>query len=243
MGPTVSSEWVLNLLGCWQLRLNGLPVDVGVRQQRLIAVLALLGARSRLSIANLLWPDSSEAQASGNLRAGVFLVSHRLPRLLGDSTDPLALDADVSVDIQQVRLLMSEIELAEHLAVPTGAAEVLRTAGLLPGWYEDWVVFEQERFQQQQLCALDTLSSRYLMLGHIRQAMEAASAAIAIEPLRETSQLLLVRAHLAADDRASAERISRAFRSRLQRELGIAPSPTFAALLNHEPAARPTRVR
>jgi DNA-binding SARP family transcriptional activator len=234
MGQAASSGWSLNLLGFWQLRLNGQPIDVSPRQQRVIAVLALLGSRSRHSVASLLWPDNSEAQASGSLRAGVFRISHQMPSLLRDSVDPLALDLGVSVDIQQLRHVMEELDIDGNLDVPTSSAELLRTADLLPGWYEDWVIFEQERFKQQRLGALETLTRNYLTLGQLSHAIDAASAAVAIEPLRETAQLLLVRSYLAANDRASATRVARAFHIQLERELGIAPSPSFAALLNIE---------
>jgi len=236
MGHADSSGWAVNLLGYWQLRLNGQPVDVGIRQQRLITVLALHGTRSRHYVASLLWPNSSEAQASGSLRASVFRVSHQLPSLLCDSSEPLALDGGVSVDFRQMRQLISEIGIAGRLAVPTDSVEVLRTADLLPGWYEDWVIFEQEQFKLQRLGALETLTRHYLTRGHLSQAIDAASAAVAIEPLRETAQLLLVRSFLAADDHVSATRVARAFHIQLEREMGIAPSRTFAALLNGESA-------
>jgi SARP family transcriptional regulator, regulator of embCAB operon len=225
------TDWDLRLLGFWQLRLGGQTVSVGARQQRLIAALALLGARPRHLLAGVLWPESSERQAAASLRTILFRISHELPRLLADSRDPVALNAGVRTDLGRVRRLIEDI--AHPGTEPVhDASEVLRNAELLPGWYDDWVIFEQERLQQQRMAALETLATRYLAQGNHGDALEAARASAAIEPLRESAQLIIVRSHLAADDRASAMRVFRDFRARLADELGVAPSPRFEAILD-----------
>jgi DNA-binding SARP family transcriptional activator len=230
MGSEDHSQWVVRLFGFWQLNRDGHPIAVSTRQQRIVAALAVLGPQSRRTLAGLLWPDSSELQASGNLRASVFRISHELPHLLGSSGEVLALDENVSADVHRVRGLIGAIEQSAD-DLPQDAGELLRTADLLPGWYEDWVLFEKERLNQQRLAALDTLCRRELMSGRSVEAIELATIASGIEPLRERSQLLLVRSYLAADDRASALRAYQEFSGLVHRELGIAPSPRFADLL------------
>jgi DNA-binding SARP family transcriptional activator len=225
--------WELNLLGYWQLRLNGQPQEVGSRQQRLISALALLGSRSRAFLADLLWPDSPESQAAGNLRASVFRISHQLPHLMQASPGSLALNPDVAVDVDRVRGLMREIESSgDSSSMPIDAIDSLRTADLLPGWYEDWVIFEQERLHQQRLNSLETLARRSLARGDISSAKDAAAAAIAMEPLRESAHLLLVRSHLAEGNQASATRVYHELRNRLRMELGISPGHAFTQLLH-----------
>ncbi|HEY9477839.1 MAG TPA: BTAD domain-containing putative transcriptional regulator [Microbacteriaceae bacterium] len=232
--------WDLRLLGFWQLRLGGRTVSVGARQQRLIAALALLGARPRHLLAGVLWPESSEDQAAASLRAILFRISHDLPQLLADSRDPVALNAEVRTDLARVRRLIEEI--AHPGTDPVhDVSEILRNAELLPGWYDDWVIFEQERLQQQRMAALETLAMRYLAQGDPVGALEAARASAAIEPLRESAQLIIVRSHLAADDRASAMRVFRDFRARLADELGVAPSPRFDVILDSAASPEATR--
>ncbi|SFN75986.1 AfsR/SARP family transcriptional regulator [Mycetocola miduiensis] len=230
MGSDDRIQWTVRLFGFWQLNRDGHPIAVSTRQQRIIAALAVRGPQTRRSLASLLWPDSSEAQASGNLRASVYRVSHELPSLLGSFGDVLALDEDVRVDVLLVRDLLSEIEHSTE-NLPPDAGELLRTADLLPGWYEDWVLFERERLNQQRLGGLDDLCRRELMSSRSAEAISLATMATQIEPLRERSQLLLVRSYLAADDRASALRSYRDFSALVHRELGIAASPRFAELL------------
>ncbi|MFC5930011.1 transcriptional regulator [Cryobacterium melibiosiphilum] len=230
--------WNLTVLGCWQLRRNGQTVDVGARQKRLISVLALLGARSRHVVAGLLWPDSTELQAAGNLRASLFRITHDLPALVRP-IDPLQLESAVCVDLHGVRRLIDDITDAAarpdlQLAVAADAAEVLRSADLLPGWYEDWVLREQDRLQQQRVEALEALARHHLDHSDVGPAIGAARAATAIDPLRESAQLILVRGHLAEDNHASALRAYREFRRSLGTELGVEPSPRFAELLGRD---------
>jgi DNA-binding SARP family transcriptional activator len=238
MDGTSCHGWELKLLGYWQLKRDGTPIDVGIRQQRLIAALALLGARSRHFLAGRLWPDSSDSQAAGSLRASVFQVTHQLPNLLCYSNDSIFLDPDVKVDFNTVRWLIADIENAGP-DVGADATDVLRNADLLPGWYDDWVIFEQERLQQQRLDALETLAKHFLLVGDLNRAIDAAHVAASIEPLRESAQLILLRGHLEAGNTAWALRVFNEFRTRLRSELGVSPSRRFAELLELQTVAEP----
>lgn len=228
--------WDLRVLGYWQLRYNDVPVEVSARQQRLIAALALLHTQPRHVLAAVLWPDSPEHQSAGNLRASVFRVSHELPHLLC-ATDPLQLDAAVRVDLREVRNLITEITLTGGRPVPPEAIDLLQDANLLPGWYEYWVIDQQDHLLNQRVDALETLSRSYLRSGSFSRALRAARAATVVDPLRESSQHLLVHCHLAEDNYASAVQVYRSFRAHLHRELGVEPSARFAELLGLDSAS------
>ena len=234
MGFSVTPGWDLRVLGYWQLRYSGVPVEVGARQQRLLAALAVLHTQPRHVLAALLWPNSSERQSAGNLRASVFRISHELPRLLR-ATDPLQLDAAVRVDLHTVRDLITEITLTGGLPVPPESVDVLQEANLLPGWYEEWVLEQQDHLLNQRVDALESLARSHLLAGSFSRALGAARAAAVVDPLRESTQHLLVRCHLAEDNYASAVQVYRSFRALLGRELGVEPSAHFAALLGLEP--------
>jgi DNA-binding SARP family transcriptional activator len=239
MDAPTNPIWELRLLGYWELRYGGRPVTTGVRQQRLIAALAILGGRSRRSLASLLWPDSSEARAAGNLRASVFRITHYLPRVLREDPGALRLDEGVAVDLTAVRLLMARMADDRTPGVSLTEAEALRTAALLPGWYDDWVTGEQDRLNQQRLWSLEVLARHYLADGHAPLALDAASTVAVAEPLRESAQLLLVQARLACGDQASALRGYLDYRHRLAVELGALPSATFGRVLDLAAAPAP----
>lgn len=243
MDNVVSHQWELNVLGSWQLKLDGHPVAVGLRQQRVIAALALFGVRSRHSVASLLWPDSSESQAAGNLRASLFHITHKLPGLVCPSFDSLSLEPTVEVDFHKIRWLIADIQEDGQLAA-SDSAYILHHADLLPGWYDDWVLFEQERLQLLRLDGLEALANRFLQMGASGRAMEAALAATSIEPLRESAQLILLQCHVQAGNNVSAMQSFHEFRGRLNRELGVRPSSRFAELMEslhsgQAPAAQP----
>ncbi|WP_171041284.1 AfsR/SARP family transcriptional regulator [Sinomonas susongensis] len=222
-------EWELRLLGCWQLLGNGLPVAVGIRQERLITALALMGQRPRSYLAGLLWPESGEQQAAGSLRSTVFKVRHQLPGLLSDSLEPIGLGPTVTVDVRRFR---ERAELVRAGAAPEpDFEELLFGAELLPGWYDDWVIFEQERLRALRVATLEATARQHLARDEADAAVVAARQAAAIEPLRESAQALVIRAQVQAGDTAGAYRTLEEFRSRLRDELGLEPSDRLKAAL------------
>ncbi|MCU1562329.1 MAG: DNA-binding transcriptional activator of the family [Arthrobacter sp.] len=222
--------WELDLLTHWQLRLAGKPVQVAFRQQRILAALALLGSRPRQVLAGLLWPAAPEAKAAGNLRTGVGQISRSLPCVLSITHDSLALDTGVIVDWRCLQERMSLIQT--HATVPEPAhIATLKRAVLLPGWNDDWAIFEHERLNQRRLAALETLAERFLALGDGRHCAEAAGAAATIEPLRESAHRLLIQGHLSTGDYYPALRAFELFRTRLSDELGLQPSPQMQQLI------------
>lgn len=116
--------------------------------------------------------------------------------------------------------------------IPDSYLDDLSRADLLPGWYDDWVVFEQERLRQLRLSALELMARQHLAAGEPGGAVIAALSAASIEPLRESAQLLLVQAHLAAGNRAAAVRAYTMFASRLEGELGVLPSSQLSELVS-----------
>ncbi len=102
-------------------------------------------------------------------------------------------------------------------------------ADLLPGWYDDWVIFERERLRQRMLHALEVLSCRLRATGRYGEAVKAAMDAVAVEPLRESAQRVLAEAHIAEGNYIEARRTFMTYRDLTRRELGVEPSSTFKA--------------
>lgn len=224
--------WKLQLLGGWQLHRGDQPVTVALRQQRLIAALALYGKQSRAFLAGLLWPDSPEHQAAGNLRHSVFVVNRNLPKLLAPTRDSLDLAEQVRVDVRDIKAQASRVEEQAGSDLPQSMLDWGLEGELLPGWYEDWVISEQDRWQRLRLSVLERLARQFLLQGKIDQAVEAARAAMSIEPLRESAQRLLLQCYLTEGNQAEALRTYQSFRIRLRQELGVDPSPITADLVS-----------
>jgi DNA-binding SARP family transcriptional activator len=125
---------------------------------------------------------------------------------------------------QAARLVSSE-----PLHVEDTRLELL-TLDLLPGWDSDWLLVERERLRQIQLHALEALSARLLTHGRFGEAVQAALAAIATEPLRESAHSALIAAYLSEGNSAEADRHFRHYCELLWTELRLSPSVTFDQL-------------
>ncbi len=222
--------WELDLLGHWQLRQGGVVVDVAPRQQRIIAALALLGSRPRSVLAELLWPATPEARAAGNLRTGMWKISHDLPDVLSITSDSLALAPRVTLDVHRLQERIAAIASPATRPDPADIA-ALESAVLLPGWYDDWVITEQERADQRRLRALEVLAGKFLAAGDGARCSEAAGVAASIEPLRESPIQLMVQGHISTGNYYPALRAFEDFRALLIDELGVEPSPRLQHLI------------
>ncbi|WP_051476526.1 BTAD domain-containing putative transcriptional regulator [Arthrobacter sp. Br18] len=229
MSSSIAVHWSLKLLGCWGLEREHQQAIVAFRQQRLIAALALKGGRRRSSIAGLLWPDCTEVQASGSLRACLWNIAHQLPGLLEPASDPLSLAQTVSIDVAE---LTGRMDLVNRGAtIPTGLADQLRGANLLPGWHEEWLWPDQERLNRLRIATLENLAGRFLATGQLDAALEAATTASELDPLRESAQRMLLRIHLAAGNNGSAIRSYRSYLAVLGHECGVRPSAGITDLI------------
>jgi DNA-binding SARP family transcriptional activator len=242
--PVTEPQWDVELFGAWRLSRDDATYPMRTREQRLIALLALQGRRRRSYLAGILWPDSTEARASANLRAAIFRSDHVARGLLLHHGSDVALVANVRIDVHDFIEHVWRLSTARQAATAADAdaltcLRLLQPGDLLPGWYDDWVIYERARLQQLRVQALEAAAERMLARGELSAALMIASAAVTIEPLRESAQRTLIRIHLRDGNYHSALGDYSDFRYRLQRELGIAPSAQMLALvrplLQHRP--------
>ncbi|WP_448071014.1 AfsR/SARP family transcriptional regulator [Georgenia yuyongxinii] len=217
-------RWSLRLFDGWQLRCDDAAVVVAYRERRLLSLLALQGERPRSHLAGLLWPESDESRAHGNLRAAVWRIQHLLVGVLQESPGMMALAPDVHVDVHELRTLADRLTADEEPPDTAHALQVLRRGTLLPGWYDDWALEEREQLHQLRLRALENLADRLLDRGQLDGALQAAMDAVSLEPLRESAHRALIRVHLRDGNHVEAVRVYRAFRERLSDD-SASPSP------------------
>ena len=216
---------VLSLLGSWHLTLDGGRIAPPHSSRRLLSFLALRGRATRSAVAGALWPDNDDRAAAARLRTALWRLDGARP-LVVDQRAELALVDGISVDVDRMR------DCATRLVSGHEPAEVaLLELELLPGWDDDWLIVDRERQRQLRLHALEALSA--LRTGQCRhaEAVDAALAAVGIEPLRESAQRSLVHAHLAERNVSEAIKRFSEFRELIRSELGIEPSSGFHALL------------
>lgn len=208
----------LRLLGGFELTVDGVPRELTPAAARLVAFLALQGRPLlRSYVAGVLWGDRSDERAGACLRSAVWRANAAHPVIRAART-VLAL-AGTGVDA------VDAADAAHaQLAGAGPVAPAVLSGELLPGWYDDWVVVERERLGQLCLAAMEHMAQVHLERGRWHQAVEAALAVVAAEPLRESAHCLLIEAHTAAGNRAMALRQYEACREVVARELGLEPS-------------------
>jgi DNA-binding SARP family transcriptional activator len=219
----------LRLLDGFYLDHDGRILRVPHSVRRLLAFLGVHGPTGRVEIAGTLWPEVIEAKAHASLRTVLWRLHRLAPGTLVAERDALALDSAVNVDVSTfiavARRVLGGGEPAEPLPPLAAMGE------LLPGWYEDWVLFERERLRQLHMHALEALSTRLTRTGRYAEAIEAALAAVRLEPLRESANRALIAAYLAEDNVIEAVRRFETFREELTSELGAQPTADLERLV------------
>jgi DNA-binding SARP family transcriptional activator len=200
--------------------------------QRLIAHLSLCGRTARAAVAGQLWPEVPEDHAHGSLRSALWRVHKAVPGLVDVSGGALGLASGVRVDVREFTYWAQRV-LDPNAVVHDAMAPGLALRGeLLPGWYDDWVLLERERLRQLRLHALEALADRLAGAGRYGEAVQAAYAAVGIEPLRESAHRAVVRVHLAEGNIAEAVRAYGDLRDMLADELGVAPTTQMEELIS-----------
>lgn len=220
----------LRLLGRFAVTVDGEPVAVARTGQRVLARVALSGrTEGRSTLAGTLWPEHPEGRAQANLRGALWRLPVPVRAHLVLGTSSVGLDEHWSVDVARAEDLASSCTTRGR-DLGDGRTAVLGL-DLLPDWDETWLVIERERYRQRRLHALEELADRDIRHGRPLDAIDRALACVAVEPLRESAQALVVRAHLAAGNRAAAVASFERFRALLAHELAVEPSAELCALV------------
>ena len=223
--------FTLSLLQSWQLRRETDIVHVAARQQRLIAALAINGPRPRGFLVGLLWPECRETRALESLRVSIHLVSRQVPGLLINGGKVLSLSELVDVDLHRVRDEIRELRRAGLNGNVASCLHQLRDAELLPGWYDDWVLFEQSRLRQDRLHAFQIIARESLARCDYESALEASEAALEIEPLYESAVGILIQAEKLQGNTAAALRAFERYQAELKEDVGLVPSEAIRRLV------------
>ena len=233
------AESVVHLFDGPYVTIDGVKKFVPEGSKRLLAFVALRRGRvERRYAAGTLWPVGGDGRAAGNLRSALWRLRGADIEIMQCDKWSLRLDDGVGVDAKLVTdwadRVIGACAREEDLTVSSLQLDAL---DLLPGWCDDWAILERERLRQRVLHGLEALSRHLVLIGRYADAVEAAIAAIAAEPLRESAQRVLVEAHVSEGNWVEAHRGFVAYRTLLSRELGVSPSREFAAYVYNSAAA------
>jgi DNA-binding SARP family transcriptional activator len=221
----------LKMLPAFDLILDGSPLSLPVRAQRLIALLAVSdGVMPRSVAAERLWPDVINARAFASLRATLWgLARAQWSPVIVDG-ESLMLDRAVESDLDCARALATAVLDGAEVPVDVGCVQRF-SSDLLPSWSDEWLTDERERYRQLRLHALDQLCLVHAGQGRFASAIMAGLASVSSDPTRESAHRALMKAHLLEGNPAEAIRQYHAYVRIVRSELGIGASAHMERLL------------
>ncbi|PDQ21628.1 SARP family transcriptional regulator [Mesorhizobium sanjuanii] len=217
-------------LGFPEFRQNGKRVELGLRKAAALLIYLAEAGRpvAREVAATLLWPETDEEAARARLRRTLYKIRIAFGNEVITATGA-SLGLSVEVDSQA-------FEHACNVG-PLDAAVDIYKGDYLAGFslpdcpeFEEWVFFRREALRSRLVQALERLVEAKIAGGEPRAGVVHATRLAELDPLSESAHRHLIRAHLAAGDRAAAERQIEACVRLLREELGVAPDPTTLAL-------------
>jgi DNA-binding SARP family transcriptional activator len=175
-------------------------------------------------IAHAIWDGEPPQSWQSSLRNIVARLRKQLP-------DPGALESTANgyrlavegleVDVLRARrVVLSASDFAER----RDALNVLHNI-FVPGATTEWIERHSSELSSLMLAGLDRLSADFRAQGDATGAFAAASEAVSLAPLRETSRQELLRAHLLSGARVDGLRAYEVWRKTVGEELGAMPSP------------------
>jgi DNA-binding SARP family transcriptional activator/tetratricopeptide (TPR) repeat protein len=243
--------WVIRLCGPMGVERGGRPVASALpgRQGRLLfAYLVLNRDRDcgRAELIDLLWPERPPAAAETALSA---LLS-KLRKALGDGAlagrselrflPGAAIDVDLEAAATSAARAEAAVDAHDWAEAAGRARDVLAVdlQTFLPDCDGPWVNELRRELETIRLRALEALGESCLHQGgrELGAAEQAARAAIAAAPFRESAHRLLMEVHEAQGNPAEALRVFEELRVLLRDELGTTPGQ--AALTVHERVLR-----
>ena len=214
----------VRFLGQFDVRLDGDPVDIPSRPaQSLFAYLILNAGKShrREMLAGLFWPESDEKNARANLRHALWRLRKSLDQYIEADKLTVAFkdEAPYHLDADELAFEPDGVALDEYMRRMDEYQ-----GGLLPGFYEDWVVSERERLEALFNKRMQQLLERLTSEERWAAVLEWAERWIARSSLPEEAYRALMRGHAAVGDSAGVAMTYERLVENLQEELGVEPS-------------------
>lgn len=210
--------------------------------QKLLCYLLLYRDRPhpREVLAELLWEDTHADQPNRCLRKTLWQLRAALDspgealsdRVLRVEPDWVGVnpEADLWLDVAVFEQAFNRVQGVPGRELNDQHVQALRDAvnlyrgGLQESWYQDWYLYERERFQHMYLIMLDKLMGHCEMHRRYELGLAYGALILRCERARESTHRRLMRLHCLAGDRTAALRQYERCVSALHEELGVRPA-------------------
>ena len=210
------------------------------KDQELLSYLLIHRDRphSREALASLLWGDTSTEKSKKYLRQALWHLHAALNCDTGNNSEVLMVDHDwlslnpcsnLWTDVADFESAFLAAEGIPGRQLDADKARGLKDAvtlyndDLLPGYYQDWILFERERLQNMYLLMLDKLIVYLQFRGDYEVAQGYGATILRYDPARERTHRQLMHLYSLAGDRTSALRQFERCAQALKQELDVKP--------------------
>src|SRR5258708_30745252 len=201
----------LSLLGGPRLERGGQSVPI--ERRKALALLAYLAlsrqSQRRESLAAMFWPEAETSEGRAALRRTMSVLNTALDGGLDAQRDEVSLLPDqVALDVDRFRRLVAaarEHHPAAEAPCPSCLAGLAEAATLYRGdfmggftlrdspAFDDWQTQQTETLRRELAECLELLAMGYAHQGDYRSALEPARRWVALDPLHEPAQRLLMK--------------------------------------------------
>lgn len=231
----------IDLFGKLQISTDdGIPIAVsGAKTQGLLGYLALNielpPSRDRLMA--LFWGDRFTDQARQSLRQAIS----KLRRIFEPhDSDVLVVDMD-RVGLNPDKVIV-DVDVFAGLARDPSPENAVAAVDLLKGplldglygqqpEFDDWIASERQRVATQANRIFERAANEQVRRGRVSNAIATARKLIELDPLRDASQMVLIRILAQSGERASAVQQFNTYNETLQRDLGVGAGPDLTQLM------------
>lgn len=230
-------DYRITLLGPVRVERAG-EIVRGFESRRALALLCYLAAQgrpqTRVHLADLFWPDKSEARGRGNLSRVLNNLNALLPGCVVADRETVTFNAaacwlDVTAFVTLTQPPADRAALAKAVA--------LYRDDFMAGMYlddcpefETWLVVERERWRQKAASILHTLIAHTTQRGEIEAGLQHTERLLALDPWREEAHRHKMLLLALAGQRSAALKQYEQCRRMLVEELGVAPTAETEAL-------------
>lgn len=234
----------VSLFGRFDVR-SGRQALVGFHSRKVQELLCYLllfrdHPHPRESLASLLWPETHPDRSKSYLRKTLWQLQDSLHTQAGLASGHLLVIESDWVELVSnigIWLDVAEFERAfdsvrgvpgsdldsQQLQAMKGAVDIYR-GDLLEGWYEDWCLYERERFQHMYLIMLDKLMGSCEARHNCEAGLMYGTLILRHDQARERTHRRLMRLHYLAGDRTAALRQYERCITALAHELDVTPA-------------------
>ncbi len=225
-----------------------LTEQIPPRLQQFFSYLLLYQDRShsREALASQFWSNNSTSQSKKYLRQALWQLQTALYDQTGADLSPVLLVDQDRVQINpQIPLWLDLVEFERAFSQAQGVsgrvldrprvqalqnAVALYQGDLLVGWFQDWCLFERERFQNMYLSVLDKLMDHCEEIGDYEAGLAYGHRVLRVDQAREATHRRLMRLYFLSGNRTAALRQYEHCVQALVRELAVPPAPRTKAL-------------